>query len=248
MRLTLLALIAIAPLAFGFFAPASASAQCGPGDHWIDGCGAGVDNMDNTGALIGLDLDGDCVVDDNIIFFGDVSIDRSAALDDSIFFPGTRPVDAHIDVIDTEIVSMSLTGEGHTLLVGSGLGINPLAPSRGNIAEQSVDNRFADSFFDVFFEITTPSLALLYNHVPLQLTDIIDQVPPRGVYEHPVTCLDLFTLPVGGTDTGINLVTAQHNTATATSPALSMEGLLVFLLIVTGVGVFVQRRRRGKVV
>ena len=47
-------------------------------------------------------------------------------------FPGTRPIDGHLEVIDTEMASLSLSGGGATLTAGAGLGAIPLAASLGN--------------------------------------------------------------------------------------------------------------------
>ncbi|MFQ6092289.1 MAG: hypothetical protein ACE5OR_06345, partial [bacterium] len=78
--------------------PDSSCEDCGPGPHWVDQCPAGMDHMPS-GALVGIDLDGDCLPDRSLVLSGPVSVRRSDPLDDSGNFPGTRPVDGHLDVV-----------------------------------------------------------------------------------------------------------------------------------------------------
>jgi hypothetical protein len=107
-----------------------------------------------------MDMDTLCLPDINLVMWPCVLphnlliVDRSDPRDDSQNFPGLRPVDGHLDVIDTEIISMCLTGEGVTLRAGAGQQQGPglLAHSLGAIAEEAGDSTLADSFFDVFFE------------------------------------------------------------------------------------------------
>jgi hypothetical protein len=146
---------------------------------------------------------------------GPVDIDRAAApSDDSANFPGTRPVDGHLDVIDTEIVSMELTGGGVTLRAGF---YNPNYTggqhTRGAVAEQYGDPALADSFFDVYFEIDPGPLGgpLLYNHTPHRVEAVIDRAPPEAVYQNPGPfCLPLYDHL--GMQWPANLVFAQHDT------------------------------------
>ncbi len=192
---------------------ASAVPVCGPGFHWIDSCSpGGTDSLSNTSALVELDeVGGDCVGDVTVTLSGPTEIVRQAASDDSANFPGTRPVDAHLDVIDTEIVSMSLTGASFTLRVGAGGG-PALSASQGAVAEQSGDPTLGDSFFDVFFVIDDGGPDLYYNQSALRIKAVLLAFPPEPVYPPaPVICLDLFSAPSGGFDTGINLVDFQFD-------------------------------------
>ncbi|GAG02210.1 unnamed protein product, partial [marine sediment metagenome] len=111
--------------------------DCGPGDHWVDTCFEGYDRMP-TAALAAVDTNGDCYPETNLILSGPATIHRSDPMDDSVSFPALRPVDGHLDVIDTEIVQMYLTGGGGvTLRAGGGGGAGGvLWPSLGAIAEQ----------------------------------------------------------------------------------------------------------------
>jgi hypothetical protein len=189
--------------------------DCGPDPHWVDQCPGGIDHMPSS-ALVGIDLDLDCAPDRSFRLSGPVSVRRSNPRDDSIVFPGTRALDGHLDVIDTEIVSMSLTRSGVTLTAGAGLGQGGvLAPSYGVIAEQPGDITLADSFFDVFFEVDLGSSLFAYNFEPLRVNAKIDCLPPDTRYIHPQGCIPLFSAPP--TTPGLvvhvaNLVTADHST------------------------------------
>jgi hypothetical protein len=184
--------------------------QCGPGPHWVDNCRAGLDAMPS-GAVVGIDTNLDCVRDLVMVLYGSLSVQRTDPLDDSNNYPGTRPVDGHRDVIDTEILSMNLTGGGATLVAGFGLGTIPLGHSRGTTAERPTDQNLADSFFDVFFEVTV-SGNHLYNQTPLRMrNDGILCAPPGSLYAHPDGCIPLYTSPVPGQGVLVaNLVSASE--------------------------------------
>ncbi len=211
--------------------------ECGPGDHWIDDCPAGTDSF-NSEALAGISLGPlldpgdtlDCNVDLSLILNGPIKIDRSDPLDDSLNFPGVSPADGHpsgpgFDVIDTEIVSMTLTNGAVSLWAGQGPSpFNEdvtLSPSLGTIVERPGNPAFADSFFDVFFEIKLPGPdpIFLYNHPvgddenALRVQNVISGVPPLNeTYVHNTECIPLFDDPIGGTHIA-NLVSAEHTLA-----------------------------------
>jgi hypothetical protein len=188
--------------------PVGAGTGCGPGHHWIATCSPGQDSR-GSGALVGIDFDLDNLADQSFVLTGPVTVQRSAPLDSSVFFPGTGSPSGHPDVIDTEILSMSLTGGGASLVAGAGLGFGGvLGASRGTILEQAANDSLADSFFDVFFEVTTQA-GRLYNHAPLHVTNVIDRVPPGGRYDHPNGVVALYDDPVGGNHVA-NLVSARH--------------------------------------
>ncbi len=190
--------------------PPSASAQvCGPGSGWVDPCPAGDDDFPTSGAVVGIDFDGDCVQDQSLVLSGPTTIQRQASVPDTI---------------DTEIISMSLEGGGFTLNAGAST-VNPnVLPSLGEIVEQVGDDTLADSFFDVYFEVLTTGDPL-YNHSALKVEAVIDQVPPFDTdYLHPIAlCIDLFDDPLAGSDTGFNLVEAVHDTGP--DPIISGGGI-----------------------
>ena len=199
----------------------------GPGEHWVDNCPGGVDVIEDQGAIIRIDMDLDCAEDASMTLFPcpdstPLTINRSGPLDDSMNFPGLRPLDGHMDVIDTEIVEMCLTGGGFTLVAGTGLGQGGvLAPSKGAIAELTPGPDFpAESFFDVFFEVQTPTGARLYNQVPLKIETVIYCVPPDdATYLHPTDCIPLYTSPVPGQGEHLaNLTRAEHSVNPGPAP------------------------------
>jgi hypothetical protein len=187
--------------------------QCPPGPHWVDNCGPGEDRL-KSGALVGIDKNLDCVTDTALVMAGPVNVVKSPPLDDSLQYPGTRAVDGHLDVIDTEIVSMTLTGAGATLIAGVGRGqAAALEASYGVIAEQLANNSVADSYFDVFFEIDLygNGTGFVYNHKPHRMSAAITCVPPKQPYQTP-NCLPLYSRPRGDPNAVhiANLVNSTH--------------------------------------
>jgi hypothetical protein len=188
--------------------------DCGPGPHWVDQCPGGMDIM-SSGAVLGVDLNDDCVADQNIVIFGNANVRRSGPLDDSNQFPGFRPVDDHRDVIDTEMVSMSLGGGGVTLIAGGGYGQGGmLRRSLGAMGEQSGDAAMVDSFFDIFTELSIDGGgSFMYNQTPISVKTAVTCVPPDAIYVHVTGCTPLYSSPHPGAGTFVaNLVSANHFT------------------------------------
>ncbi len=183
---------------------------CGPGHHWVDTCVGGQDQIAEYGAYVEIDLDLDCIEDVSLVLspcdppYDLWIINRSDPLDDSVNFPGLRPVDGHLDVIDTEIVQMCMTGGGITLAAATGPGGNEPSVS-GAIAELDPEARQdfpADSLFDHGGKVRVDigGGSYLHNQDPLRLETVIDCVPPAdAVYVAPaVDCLPLYTDPTPG--------------------------------------------------
>src|SRR5262249_34166309 len=118
----------------------------------------------------------------------------------------------HLDVIDTEILGMALTGGGYALRAGAGQGAGATLPaSKGTIVEQPGDATHADSFFDVFFEVAVPGGTYVYNQAPLRVSSVIDCLPPHASYVPPDQVVPLYTSPIPGQGTHVaNLVSARH--------------------------------------
>ncbi|MCH9002214.1 MAG: hypothetical protein IIC02_06535 [Planctomycetes bacterium] len=175
--------------------------DCGGGGqaHWVDNCPAGTDYMP-TGAVVGIDFPPfDCLVDTNLVLTGAALVGRAAGTPHSI---------------DTEIISMTLTGGGAVLRAGAGGGVGPGSPlpaSLGLIVEQDSAGVFADSSFKVLFEIDLGGGVYVYNQTPLTIYGKIDCVPPDRIYTHFVGCLPLFDSPTGGLHVA-NLTSANHDT------------------------------------
>ena len=184
------------------FAPVPCLA-CGPGPHWVDTCTGGIDLIDDHEGVIGIDLDGDCSEDVAVVLVpcpdGEpLKILRSNPMDDSMIFPGLRVVDGHLDVIDTEIISMCLKSEtGFTMTAGAGLGHGGvLAPSYGAIAELASGGPDypAESFFDIFFEVEIPDGTFLYNHL-LATGEVTEKIADRPDVRGHTISHDDFSLP-----------------------------------------------------
>ena len=164
------------------------AATYGPGDHWVDTVTVDTHNME---------IDGEFIVDigagpmafpvtgQMTVWHGDAQ-DTPDPLD-----PG------HLNHVDVEIVSMSLTGTvpmvGTATLTsgdeaGNGLDDGPLF-TEGDIIEDVGDPAWADSFFDIFFEIDLDSTVYgnitVFNKDALQVSARIDRIPPVGfTYEY----------------------------------------------------------------
>lgn len=204
----------ILSFAFLLILPAQSlfAATCGPGNHWVDTCLAGQDVIPKSTISFGVDLDLDGIPEYDAVFIGGPTIiNRSNPLDDSIFFPGTRPIDGHLDVIDTEMISMNLSGASPPVLGGELRVQGPSNPTRGAIAEIDSDPALADSFFDVFFEVEIPGFPVLYNMDPLRIETIIDRVPPKMGTNYEINiALTLWPLPLYDINTNQHVANLTH--------------------------------------
>lgn len=158
----------------------------GPGPHWVDSVGTpGAYVFPSALVEFGVDLDLDDTPDADYCFAGGpLTVTYTAALDDSIEFPGTRPIDGHLDVVDTEIESAMLVSGFATLRVGAGAGVSSVPPhvgpwpTLGAVAELPTDPSLAESFFEAFFEVDAFIFGFYHNHEPLVLSTVISQAPP----------------------------------------------------------------------
>ena len=149
---------------------------CGPGPDWVDRCQSGTDRFPSYsehGIVIFDPEDGGFIV--NLPrMFGNAEVFRG------------NPIGPNPFRIETEMVSLLLTGGGFTLKGGDGVGNllrdGPLF-SPGRITEQGtgIGATFADSFFDIFFELSPTPFGVLHNIDPCTMTGMppgIDRVPP----------------------------------------------------------------------
>jgi hypothetical protein len=189
--------------------------NCGTCEQDVCNKPGGDQDTVHSGAVLGIDTTGDCIADLNAVLGGTATIHKEGPYDDSNNYPGTRPVDGHKDVVDTEIIAMSLTGglPVVTMTAGAGLGTNPLPATLGAVAEQPGDPSSADSFFDVFVELTDGGGNKHYNQAPIRVQTVVNCLPPKANYIHITGCLPLFSSPVPGQGTRTaNLVRANHFT------------------------------------
>ena len=196
-------------------------AECGPGQHWIDNpaCppgGTGADTVPS-GAVLGidLDLDANCIADTNVVAGGPVTIKKTGPVNCATNYPTVCGAPSHPnDVIDTEIVAMSLTSGGVIIKAGTMSGsAQPLSPTLGAVSEQPADPALADSFFDVFVEIDLGGGTFVYNQTPVRVQQVINCMPPHDIYYHIGGCLPLYTSPTPGQGIHVaNLTAANHFT------------------------------------
>jgi hypothetical protein len=167
---------------FGVAKPGVAADFCGPGEHWVDTCASGLDSFGSF-ATIGIDINLDDQVDSTIVLSGPTTIFRGDPIDTS------EPLDGHKNQINTEIISLELSGGGFTLKAGDGTGNlnnDGALYSPGKIIEKENDPKLANSYFDIFFEIDSP-LGKLHNKMALRQSAMIDRVPPIGIdYTHNI--------------------------------------------------------------
>jgi hypothetical protein len=92
------------------------------------------------------------------------------------------------------MVSLNLSGGGFTLHAGDGIGNlmnNGPFYSPGMIVGRP-NSPLADSFFDIFFEISGPNIPTVHNNIACTMHAVIDRVPP---YLEPYTgCINPTTL------------------------------------------------------
>lgn len=179
MRRALLIILGLG-LTIGFICGRRTIAQYGPGDHWVESCMGGQDTFTKVLASARVDITLDCQADTTLPGSGSAVILRNDPSDDSRNYPGSRPTDGHLDVIDTEILSLSLICSGATIVAGAGQGQGGVLPaSPGVIAEETADSALAESFFDCYLEAHING-QYVYNYIPIRLQASIDRFPPYG--------------------------------------------------------------------
>ncbi len=134
-----------------------------------------------------------------------------------------------LEQVPTEMVQLDLTGSSPLGQVS--LSLNPQIPTIGEIEENANTqaNRLdlppfapsgdADSFFDVFFEVTVPGIGVLHNQAPSRLESTIAHKPPEtgNTYMKTGGAIELFD--ASGNPTGIFLISADHTP----SPAVEVD-------------------------
>ena len=184
--------------------------DCPPGLGWLPNCLGGYDLMPST-AAVGVDLNLDCYADWQVDLEGPVVVRRTDPLDDSLQFPGLAPLDGHLDVVDTEIISMTLSSPQAVLVAGAGSSTD-LQPTLGAAVERMSDPFHVDSFFDVYFEIDLGNGMKAYNHDPVRVEAVLDCMPPDVDFIFPVSCLPLYDSPIPGSGFVVaQLIDVRHD-------------------------------------
>jgi hypothetical protein len=215
---------------FAFFAvmtPAQAAPVCGPGPNWVDTCPSGTDDLPFTRGFHTLEIIGGGTI--SVELFGSGSVFRSDG-------PGPNTDNA---IIRTEMVSLTLSGPGITMVAGDGLGnLAPDGPlhSPGTIEEQGPVGPLADSFFDIFFEISGPALGALgplHNNTAARMHAVIPEVPPPFPIIYIAENLPLPLFDVNGIERAFLVEPTFHQIWTPEPSALLLigSGGLVFLFL-----------------
>lgn len=248
MKYRMLRISILIAIVFALVSSPRVRAQCGPGDHWVDTCPGGQDTLVNVLATGGIDFTLDCETDIYVPANGSAIINRADPSDDSQNYPGTRPIDGHLDVIDTEIISLTLASSDVTILAGAGQGQGGVLPATyGVIAEEFSNPALAESFFDCYFEAYVLS-QYVYNHVPIRLEATIDRYPPFGQTYTFNGCIAVYDSPdpgqgnLIGNITSIELTFQQEQTEI---PTLSEWGMLIFGLLLLAAGTIAVIRRKN---
>jgi hypothetical protein len=208
------------------------------GAHWVDSCPGGVYNFDSTSTVsVQLDLDNNGSME-TVLPFLQLTGTTSVYLD---------PGNPH--VILTELVSLLETAPGVILRAGDGVANRandgPLY-SPGSIVETG-NNAFADSFFDVFFEVEInvgPTL-ILRNNDALEVTCAnLPSAPPNlcQYYVLNTPPLDLFD-PLGNLRGQLLSTPADfpHHLVTPQIPTVPEPS--TWFLLAGGIAAIVARRR-----
>jgi hypothetical protein len=205
------------------------------------------------GSLVVVELSGDANTVILVFFEGA----EGAAVDDD------DPLDG-LDEVQTEIVSMELTGV-HADLGPVNMRVNPLMPSLGEIEELQNNTQgildvppftatgIAYSFFDVFVEIEVGGF-VLHNEIPAKMKANIDNKPPLVGTNYT----DSSTIPLlnaAGNATGYAMVSETHTVGPLCPPevggdvyptkklALLAPWLALAAVLIIGTAMVVRRRR-----
>ena len=172
---------------------------------------AGIDEFDSS-AIITIDLTSSGGPEITLTLVGPARIDRSDPFD---------PGDGR-DVIETEILSMDLRGTsalGPITLRESGR-----KQSSGIIRQQTPSQDFpAESFFDVFVEVST-DVGVFHNQDPIRLQAVIEEIPPfQAMYIPDATFVGVDLFNAAGVRVGI-LRHAAHFVGQAPSFSVAPAG------------------------
>jgi hypothetical protein len=160
--------IALSLSVMSFASSSIMAAECGPGEHWVDTCPAGTDEIPISTAVVTIEIP--CGgKSQTMVFKGPTKIERQAGVPHSI---------------TTEMVSMLLKDETETITIRAGVDEGVERATKGKITE--VTPTTADSYFDVFFEIDGP-FGTWHNNKPHHMGAIIKEVPPLGEWHFPPT-------------------------------------------------------------
>ena len=172
---------------------------------------AGIDEFDSS-AIITIDLTSSGGPETTVTLVGPTRIDRSDAFDPG---DGRR-------IIETDIPSMEL--RGNSALGPVTLRESSRRQSSGVIRQQTAGQDFpAESFFDVFAEVTT-DVGVFHNEDPIRLQTVIDEIPPfQAMYIPDATFVGVDLFNAAGVRVGV-LRHAAHFVGQAPSFSVAPGG------------------------
>ena len=200
----------------------AAAAQVNAGPHWVDAVTQGQHTLASKG-----------VFDLQIIggsFFPGITLFGPTVVWNGDAFDTPDPGDpGHDNEIQTEMVSMNLTGGGITVVAGDGTG-NGLDDgwlhSPGWVREDPIDPTLAESHFDVSFMITLPPSMggmTLVNPIAHPMRATITEIPPQVFVYVALGQTEL--IPEGGGPPVAIITTATHSPEPSSLVLLALGGL-----------------------
>ncbi len=159
--------------------PALAASICGPGDHWVDTCIAGTATY-QVQMQFGLDTNVDGQTDVETAFDGTMTVKWS----NPFASDSTNPT--HMDIMGSQILSMSLTGtggyvDGWTIRAG----IDQSLPATTGYILESADPAVAENRYNMVFNIDGTPFGTLHHTGTFFFTTNITGFPQVGAdYKH----------------------------------------------------------------
>jgi uncharacterized protein (TIGR03437 family) len=211
-------LVTVGILPMAWMIPYPLQAACGPGSHWVDNCATGSDTLNLT-ATIGVDLDLNGSTDTTLEATGPGTILRGVAAPSDARNPN------HNDRIPAEVVSISLSGGGLTILAGDGVGnLASDGPeySSASIIETAGDPALAGIVLDIFVRLTTSLGISVHNQTPIHVESTINRFPVSfsAVVNGPIPLLSNSGVRV------LDITSIRFSVTALTSPTLPPNSLV----------------------
>lgn len=195
--------------------PNRALAVCGPANHWVASCPSGTDIL-ALSATITTDLGGSPIVGS-----GPVTILRGSPIASDPANP------SNLNKIPAEVVSLTLTGSGLTIVAGDGVAnLKSDGPtySPASITESSSNPAQATVALDIFVQLKSSLGINVHNQVPIHVEATVDRfpLPFNATVTGPIPLLS---------DTGVKVLTITNISFAAT---LSTNPILPANAVVNG--------------
>ena len=176
-----------------------AAQTCGPGQHWIDDCPEGIDNVPFV-AKVQVRIPCDSTAP-TLILRGPVRAYREAGVPGYPAELGEPGNPTHFIV--QEVLFLHLTGHGVTLRAGvdAGVGDNGDDGKRtwAIVTELADDPSLAKFSADYFYEVDIPHLGTLHANEACVVEGFLDRMPPSASMTHHPSefpCTNLTEIPL----------------------------------------------------